>query len=244
MQFSNEQTNYKKSIIVECGFDWKEIIKRAYAQDCSDMLISASACLITHGHQDHCKCAKAILNSGKDIFATEETKEASRIEISGNGTIKPFETFCIAPKLYGYPFKVEHDFPNSLGFIIQCQETDETILFVNDCKYFKEDLSNYYFDYIFIECNYIDKFTRTIYEKAVKENDKVKMSQYKRVIDSHMGLERTKKILSSLKMNRCKGIFLMHLSDRNANEYKMKNEIKYLFPRIPVLVCQRNGGVK
>lgn len=243
MQFSNEQTGYKKSIIVECGFDWKEIVKKATAQNCSDMLIDASALLITHGHQDHCKSARAIQNTGKDVFATTETKEASRTN-DDTIIIQPNKSFCVANEIFAYPFKVEHDFPNSLGFIIQCRATDETILFVNDCKYFKQDLSNFYFDYIFIECNYVDKFTRTIYDKAVKEDDKIKMAQYGRVIDSHMGLNRTKKILSSLKMNRCKGIFLMHLSDRNANEYQMKNEVKSLFPKINVLVCQRNGGIK
>jgi hypothetical protein len=86
--------------------------------------------------------------------------------------------------------------------------------------------------------------TRTIYNNAVKENDLQKIKQYKRVIDAHMGLNTTKKILSKLDLSKCKAIFLMHLSDRNANEYRMKLEVKDVVGKTNVLVCQKLGGVK
>ena len=240
MQFST--LGYQQTIMVECGFNWKEIIKRAIAMNGKSILDNVSACLITHGHSDHARGIKQVMFNGIDTFASEDVHNQYGTTARGIN-IKDGETKCIAPDLFVTAFKVEHDYPNSLGFIIKCTKTNEMVLFVNDCKYFTYDLSNFVFDYIFMECNYEDRTTYAQYNQAVKNNDKIKEAQYYRVIHSHMSLNSTKKNLSKLNLNNVKGIFLMHLSDRNANEYQMKNEIREL-TRKQVLVCQKNGGIK
>lgn len=241
MQFSNEQ-GYKQTIMIEAGYSWSEIIKKLIVNDAAEMFYNTNACLVTHGHSDHAKGIKQATFNGLDVYATRETHEQHGTLPRGK-IIKDQDMTCIAPELYVYSFKVEHDYPNSLGFIIKCKATDETVLFINDCKYYKQDLSAFKFDYVFMECNYEDKYTYTIYNKAKKEGDKIRMAQYERVIDSHMALTTTKKNLQKLDLSKTKAIFLMHLSDRNANEYKMKNEIQKLTGKT-TLVCQRNGGIK
>ena len=240
MQFSNEASNYNETIMVECGISYKDMIRKSIECDCTEMLLKAKCCLVTHGHSDHSRAIRELQNNRVRVYATKETHE--NMHTKQQFLINDGETKCIAPKIVAYGFKVEHDFPNSLGYIIQCQETNETILFVNDCKYFQQDLSAYYFDYIFIECNYETRQTYAIYNQKVKSQD-ADVNHYKRVIESHMGSATTKKILSKLHMDNCKAVFLMHLSDKNANEYVMKKEISDLI-KVPTFVCQKRGGIK
>ena len=150
---------------------------------------------------------------------------------------------CVAPSLFIYAFEVEHDIEESVGFVIYCQATNERVLFINDCKYTKADLSTFEFDYIFIECNHTAKIVYTLYNKAIKENDVAMIKRYNRLINAHMSERGTIKTLEKLNLSKCKAIFLMHLSDGHANEYEIKNIIKKEF-EIPTFVCQKNGGIK
>ena len=242
VQFSNEQSNYKQTIMLEAGIPWPDMEKKAIMTKCDDFL-DTTACLITHGHTDHAKAIKQVMNAGIDVYASKATHKQYGTLEKGGKVISDGSTNCIAPQLYVYSFKVQHDYEESLGFIISCKATGENVLFINDCKYYTQDLSAFKFDYIFMECNYEDKYTYTIYNQAVKEEDHIKIAQYKRVIDSHMALSTTKKSLAKLNLERTKAIFLMHLSDRNANEYKMKSQVAEVTKKL-VLVCQKNGGVK
>lgn len=246
LQFSAE--NYNQVIMVEAGYNWKEILRLVGINNAFDMLWNTKACLITHGHSDHAKGIKQLTFNDIPVYASEEVHKQYETTLRGK-ILKAGETKCIAPDIFVYPFKVEHDYPNSLGFIIKCSRTNETILFVNDCKYYEADLSKFKFDYIFMECNYIDKQTRTIYHEALKAGDQVVVKQYERVINSHMSLATTTKNIAKLNLTNTKAIFLMHLSDRNANEYKMKlaiekETIRKCGIKKQVFVCQRNGGVK
>lgn len=241
LQFLNEQTKYKQTIMIEAGFSWNEIMKRAIRCNCTDLL-ETTACLVTHGHSDHAKGVRQVINSGIDVYASKHTHEVAGTLERGK-IITDGSTTCIAPMIYVYSFKVEHDCPESLGFIISCKATGENVLFVNDCKYYSQDLSAFKFDYIFMECNYEPKQTHIIYNQAVKEKDIAKIGQYKRVIDSHMSLSTTKKSIMKLNLEKTKAIFLMHLSDRNANEYVMKKQIAEATKKL-VLVCKKDGGTK
>lgn len=246
MQFSTPTGTYKKTIMIEAGLPFNIIKKRAAQNNASEMLSNLNALLVTHNHYDHCIALPNILNYAIDTYATSEVFEKfmDKTKYSfAKKVIEPGNDYCVENLLFLYPFPVEHDAPNSVGFIIYCQATDERILFINDCKYVKEDLSTYKFDYVFIECNYEDKQTRTLYSLAKQENDLVQLKQYERVINAHMGLATTKKILNKLNLTRCKAIFLMHLSDRHANEYLMKRIIS-ASTKIPTLVCQKNGGIR
>ena len=241
MQFADECTNYKITIMIECGFSWGEIIKKAVEIGAVDMLQDVSSCLITHGHNDHAKAINQLISNGIDIFTTQEV--ANRFNCTEANIIKDGESYCIAPSLFAYAFKVEHDFPNTMGYVIKCEKTNETILFVTDCKYYTQDLSDFKFNYILMECNYDEKMTYSIYNQVKKDNDQLKIKQYERVINSHMSMASAKKNLKKLNLENTTAIFLLHLSDKNANEYKMKNEIKNLTNK-PVYVCQKKGGIK
>lgn len=235
-------------ILIEAGFPLSYIY-----QKCAENGIRLSevvGCLITHSHQDHCKSARELQRLNIPLFASKPTLEA--ISCKGN-VIEPKQKFRVANGLFGMCFNVEHDVEGSVGFIIK--SATECVIFIIDHKRFTTNISHFKPDYVFIECNYDHKVVYPQYHELQKhkedlgyEDDEMrevnaKIKQMERNINSHASLRGTEKGLAKMDLSRCKGIFLTHLSDRYANEYKMKNEIQALFG-IKTYVCKKFGGIK
>lgn len=233
-------------IMVECGIPYSEILRKS--SDYGIMLSNISACLITHAHGDHCCSARKLV--GIPIFAHKSTLE--RIGVVGNQLI-PNCPNRVLNGLFVFPFYVEHDIEGALGFVIKTPT--ETVIFVNDNKRWTINLINFKPDYVFIECNYDHTMVYAQLNSLMKRNKEIanddpefkenseKIKQHKRNLDSHMSLNGCLKGLHKLDLCKCKAIFLMHMSDRYANEYKMKNEIQTEFG-IPTYVCKKKGGIK
>lgn len=235
-------------IMVECGISIKDIYRKLNNNGL--MLSDISACLITHAHGDHSSAARDLWKRGIPLFATQPTFD--QIYLKGNA-LKVKEPNKVCDGIYVYPFNVEHDIDGAVGFVIKTAK--ETVLFINDHKRWRANLKVFKPDYVFIECNYDHK---TVYaqmhdlEKKLnssqfteieKEDFKQKIKQHKRNLNSHCSLLGTLKGLSRLDLTNCKAIFLMHLSDRYANEYRMKNEVNFA-THILTGVCGKNGGIK
>lgn len=227
-----------RSIMVECGFSLKEIQQKMTMANLK--LNDVESCLVTHGHQDHAKAIKELALRYIPIFSSKETignvsKNTHELAVGTDA--------CVAPDIFVTPFKVEHDIEGSLGFIIHSKLSNETVLFINDCKYTKADLSPYQFDYAFIECNYVDRQVRKLHSDALKADDHALVARYNRLIHAHMSLYGTLKTLRNLDLTKCKGIFLMHLSDGHGNEYQMKRAVQTA-TKVPTFVCGKYGGIK
>lgn len=235
-------------IMVECGIPKTTLYQRL--NDNGIELKSVQACLITHAHGDHSCAAKDLHYLGIPMFGSVETLNAIGISGTYLEELKPTK---VVDGIYVMAFAVEHDCPGSMGFIIKTSE--ECVIFVNDHKKWDCDLRNFKPDYIFIECNY---FHKVVYaqineiRKALKHEPlsmpeyieyKTKMAQHERNLNAHCSLHGTLRGLEKLNLKNTKCIFLMHLSDRYANEYKMKNEVE-LKTQILTMVCQKNGGIK
>lgn len=236
LKFQNE--SFSRSIMVECGFTLKEIQKKMLVAGLS--LNDIEACLVTHGHQDHARAINELASRYIPVWGSKETVEAIKINAH---PMEPLEDYCITPDIFVTPFEVEHDIAGSLGFFIHCRFTDENVLFINDCKYSKADFGSVKFDYIFIECNYIDKQVRKLHHDAELAQNHIMIARYSRLINAHMSLYGTLKTLKDLDFTKCKGIFLMHLSDGHANEYFMKTAVKNA-TKVPTFVCGKYGGIK
>ena len=230
-------------ILIEAGFTYKELVKRAILQGAR--LSECEACLVTHCHGDHGIGAHIINDKGIQVFASKGTLEDKKVEIepTEHNTLKEWEPKYIAPNVEVLPFYVEHDAPEPMGFVIRDTLNKQNILFVNDCKTVKADLSNIPLDLVFIECNYSDQPMHIEYSKAKKDGDVTLINRYSRIFHQHMGLYGCKTLLQKLNLTNCKGIFLMHLSDKNARENEMREEVGKLFPTIPIHICRKNGGI-
>lgn len=235
-------------IMVECGLPYKTILKKL--NEIGVGINEVQTCLITHSHQDHCKSAVDLARREIPIFASKDTLEA--IKVKGN-VIYPKQRFRVIDGLFGMAFEVEHDAKGSVGYVLKTET--ECVIFVIDHKRFTTNLTHIKPDYVFIECNYdqkvvypqITELNRRKSELAFDDDEtheiNIKLKQMERNINSHASIRGTERGLSMMNLSNCKTIFLTHLSDRYANEYKMKNEIQTMFG-VKTFVCLRGGGIK
>lgn len=235
-------------VLVEAGIPTTTLYKKL--NELQIKLSDIEACLITHHHSDHSRSASALIERGVPVFASKGTLDT--LNVKGN-VIYPREKFRVLNGLFAIGFPVEHDAIDSMGFIIKT--ADDCVIFINDNKRWTTNLTHIKPDYVFIECNYDNKIVYpqiSVLEKRKEElayddpelkEVNTKLKQLNRNVGSHMSLRGCIKGLHKLNLSKCKYIFLMHLSDRYANEYKMKTEIQNEFG-IRTYVCKKIGGIK
>lgn len=218
-------------LLIEAGIPYRDIVRRAASNGLN--LLDLDAVLITHEHQDHARSAKALADRGLKVYGNADVCSGIREELQPN-TLK-----VIAPDTYVVPFEVEHDAFMPLGYVIYTGL--EKILFVADCKFWKADLSGQQFDYVIIEANYDGRLLHFAYENAKEEMKYEEAARYKRVFNAHMSLNNCIKALQKMDLIKCKAIFLIHLSDRNARELYFKEEVQRIIG-IRCLVAKKYGG--
>ena len=235
-------------LMVECGIPYRSILRR-----CNKLNLDLSQiknCLVTHAHGDHSLAAKDLSKRGVTIWANEETLKLCKVM---GGCLENHKPILIQEGMKVMAFPVDHDIEGAVGFVIKTKK--ECVIFVNDHKKWDVNLGNFKPDYVFIECNYNQRIVYAQYNELtrisklrgispaeLKENN-IKLAQVTRNIKSHCSLNGTIHGLQKLNLDNCKAIFLMHLSNRYANEYLMKNEV-YRHTGIKTFVCGREGGTK
>lgn len=218
-------------LLVEAGITYKEIVKKLAIA--GKQINELDAVLITHGHQDHCVARNDLIKRGFRVYGNS-LMASNEDYILSHHTEK-----YVAANTKVFAFSVEHDVENPLGFVIQ---TDmETILFATDLKFFKSDLSKIKFDHIFIEANYDGRVIHFARKNAEDKGDKSEIARYSRLIHSHMSISNAVRTLEKLDLTRCKSIWLIHLSDRHANELQFKAQVKEA-TKTNCFVCKKNGG--
>jgi len=212
------------SVLLECGIPFKRI------QRGLEFNVSAlSACLITHGHGDHCKAVRDMMKAGIDCYMSRGT--VNELGINGHRLhiIEPNKIFKVGSWSI-LPFQVEHDTAEPLGYLLVSGM--EKLLFVTDTAYIKyKDWHEYIkpipLTHIMIEANYSLDIIR---EKA--KTGKTNRALKSRVIRSHMSLETLVELLKSNELSNVHEIFLLHLSDRNSDEIKFKQEVQKLTGKV------------
>lgn len=236
------------TIMVECGIPAKSILTKS--MEAGVQIENVEACLITHYHGDHSKAIGDVVRWGIPVYTHKET--LAHCGADGEA-LEEMKVRKIAPGIAVLPFPVMHDAEGSLGFVIKTP--DECVIFVNDCKYWEPNLSGFKPDYVFIECNYWEKQVyaqiNDLHKQMAaggmsgheKRECSAKIRQYERNVNAHMSLAGCIRSLRKLDLSRCKAIFLMHMSDGNANEYEMKSAVERE-TGVRTLVCKKNGGIK
>ena len=246
LDFDINGTSHK--IMVECGLPYKTILSKLNELQLS--LKDIEACLVTHHHGDHSRSIKQLYDRDIPVFASKGTLET--LNAKGN-VIYPKQKFRVLEGVLALGFPVEHDAVDSMGFVIKTPY--ECVIFINDNKRWTTNLTHIKPDYVFIECNYENKFVYAQISELTKrktelfpEDDELrevntKLKQLERNVNAHMSLRGCIKGLHKLNLEKCKAIILMHLSDRYANEYKFKSDIQYEFG-IRTYVAKKQGGIK
>ena len=215
-------------ILIEAGIPVKRI-----QQGCGWMLSDVAGVLISHEHGDHASHAQDLTKYGIDVYASAGTIEATqktRYPISGPlaHPIKAMRKLLIRT-FEILPFDVQHDAAEPLGFLIRSTKSGEKLLFFTDTYYIR-----YRFDGISIimaECNYsMDQLRGNV------EDGTTPAFRIQRLAKSHMSLEALEDMPQANDLSKLRQIYLLHLSDDNADEERMKREIQEL-TGVEVYVC-------
>lgn len=200
------------AILLDAGLPYKTILK-----GCNFSTADVAGALISHSHGDHTKSVRDLAMWGEDIYASPETLK--EIDISGvnihpckNNKVFPVGSFSVMP------FDLHHDVRN-FGYLIESIVTHERMVYITD---------TYYTDYTFpgithwmIECNYVTE----ILERN-RTSGAVPFAVAKRVLSSHMSLESVCKLFQANDMSTAKEIHLLHISDSNGDESRMKRAVQ------------------
>lgn len=209
-------------LALECGLRYSEL-QRALNFQVSRL----HGCLVSHEHMDHARAAKEVARAGVDIYASHGTLTA--LELSGTrfNEIKAHEEFD-AGHWRVYPFDIVHDAVEPLGFFLM-HPAGWRVLYATDTAYLRYTFEG--MTHILIETNYEAETLR----ERVSEG-RLPAVVKRRITQSHFSLEHVKGFLRANDLNRVREIWLLHLSDSNADAVQFKREVQELTGK-PVYVA-------
>jgi phosphoribosyl 1,2-cyclic phosphodiesterase len=204
-----------KRILIECGVTWSKLQK---ALDFN--LKGIEGCLVSHQHKDHSKAIKNVMTAGINVYALEcvfQSQELAghhrAIHIRNKDLIK-LDSFQV------FAFSLNHDVP-IVGFIVHEKATGEKLLFATDTSHIIQKF-NYPFDIIAIECS----FDEAVLQKRVDDED-IHISLAKRLWGSHLEKDNCLSyIRDKCNLDKCREIYLLHLSGDNIDKRKTKQYFK------------------
>ena len=201
------------SLLLDAGLPIK-VIKQALDFRVRDI----SGCLITHSHGDHSKAAGNLAKAGIDIYTSKGTIDACRLaghRIKAIAALREFTvgTFTVLP------FDVQHDAPESLGFLLQSRASGEKLLYFTDTYYIKYKFKG--LTHIMGECNY----SMDIVEQSVRHGY-IPPELVPRLVKSHMSIEHFIDLLKANDLRQVKQIYLLHLSNNNSDAERFKAAVQ------------------
>jgi phosphoribosyl 1,2-cyclic phosphodiesterase len=217
----------RSPLLLDCGLSYRELQKATGYK-----LTGLAGCLITHEHQDHAKAAADLMRAGVDCYMSTGTAEALGLTSHRLRVVKALEQVQIGDWTV-LPFDTVHDAAEPLGFLIAGE--GEKILYLTDtayCPYRFTGLTR-----IMIECNY----SKEILDRNI-EAGKLHPRLRRRLLRSHMGLERVLAFLAANDLSQVRGIMLLHLSDGNSDAMGFKKAIQAATGRM-VRVAEKGEGV-
>jgi phosphoribosyl 1,2-cyclic phosphodiesterase len=214
-------------LLLEAGLPIKRLREELFARNLklSDL---AGAC-ISHEHGDHAKAVRDMLKAGVDCYMSNGT--ATALGVYDHHRFVPVDYDTIRESLIGRwqvkSFCLQHDAADPRGFMIT--HGDDRLLFIPDTVGMNEQFRGV--TTIAIECNHISDIL-----DANVANGSVPAELGKRVIQTHMSLSATISMLKNSDLSKCRKIYLLHLSDTNSDEQRMRREIQES-TGIPTEVC-------
>ncbi len=187
---------------------------------CEFKTAQLGGCFISHSHKDHSKAAKDLARLGVDVYTSQGTIEACSLTGHRIHTIKALQEITVGT-FKVLPFDVQHDAPDPLGFLFTSNETGEKLLYFTDTYYVKYRFRG--LTHIMAECNYDSETLRNSADAGY-----IPIELVPRLVKSHMSLEHLLDMLKANDLSKVKQIYLLHLSNNNGDEKRIKEEIQKL----------------
>lgn len=204
----------KTKLLIECGLKFRKI------QIALDFQTSKIAgCLLTHEHDDHSHSIRDVLKAGINVYTSKGTQEALGINHHRIKTIEARKQFRISSFTI-LPFETEHDASEPLGFLIE-SDKGERLLFATDTYFIRYRFKG--LNIIAVECNYSEDILRQNILDGI-----VPVVMKKRLLRSHFSFENYKEFLRANDLSQVREIWLIHMSNRNADADLFKREIQQL----------------
>ena len=237
-------------LLIECGFEYRELRKRLLDKGIS--IRELNAILITHEHQDHAKSVVDLHKAGKKIYAPRTVFEKygliGKVDEKQIMVEKRSKMIGMGIFVLGMPLDHEDDDGSpvyNLGYIITVED-DYRILFVTDTKHIRWDLSKYQFNMIFIEANNLKRVLHFALKSAKEKNNYGMVIHFNRVLNSHMLVEKTAKTLATYDLSKCEVIILIHLSaNLKINPFEFKKIVQkrlYNYKKLRKITTKNSKG--
>lgn len=200
----------RSRLLLECGLSWPKLREQLGFQSSG-----LAGVLLTHEHGDHAKGVQGAMAAGLDVYASKGTFEA--LDLTGHRcrTVQPLTQFQVGSWSV-MPFEAIHDAAEPLGFLLASK--DSKCLFLTDsayCRYRFKGLTH-----VFVECNHSLEIMR-----RRTADEELHMAHKKRLMHSHMSLERLQEMLAANDLSQVREIHLLHLSDDNSDEGHFRRAI-------------------
>lgn len=209
-------------LLIECGVSYRKL-QRLTGFGTAGIV----GCLISHEHKDHAGCYEQLLKSGVPVYASQGTAQALGCELFQ--VLEDREEVAIG-SFDVLPFPTFHDAAEPMGFLIRSRVDGEKLVFAADTVNLGYQFPGV--DIVAVECNYDEE----ILSRAQRMPEKVRH----RVSNTHMSVKRACVWLEKLDKSRVRSVYLMHLSDACANEWKFQRMVRdAVGPWVQVIVCPR-----
>ena len=214
-------------VLLECGVSYKKLKKL-----CGFATAELSACLISHEHKDHSACVRDLIAAGIPVYMSSGTADALALEGAVLDAAQALEhgKKITVGTMDIVPFSVFHDAKEPLGFLVQSKLDNDIFVFATDTVSL-----NYRFpgvNLLAIEANY-DKY---ILERCERMPEKVRH----RITNTHMEIDVLCDYLRQLDLQRCREIWLLHLSDATSHEDYFINKVRRAVPsHVKVNACRK-----
>lgn len=207
------------SLLLEAGIPYKKIQEKlAYK------LSEIDFCLLTHSHKDHSLSVRDLIKRGLDVYMSQGTKED--LSLKDNHRIKILEKDKKGYKridikdFYIYPFSAIHDVNEPVNYYLVDRKSKEGLMFVTDTGFIRYKIPENT-SYLMVECNYVkEKLDRNSLD------GKIDRKLRDRIVKNHMGLETLLEALRAAKLKNLKRVYVLHLSDKNADGMLIKSCIQ------------------
>lgn len=219
----------KATLLLECGLPYKVIQKKLNFK-----VSEIDACLVTHEHMDHAKAVKDLMKAGVDCYMTKGTAEALKVKGHRLNIFRKDDKgqgYCwkFFSDIQTLPFEAVHDVAEPVSYFIKTRDDKESLVFVTDTAYLKYKIPEC--DVLMIECNYV----KARLDENVRLGN-INTNLRNRIVKNHLSLESLVEALKAASLDRCKKIYLLHLSDGNSDEKLIKRTIQET-TGIEVVVC-------
>lgn len=203
----------QSSILLEAGIPWPRIRKGVNFKT-ADL----AGCLVSHSHKDHAKAIPDVCRNGIDCYASQETFDSFGVYNHRAIPVKAKDQVVMVGGWKVKPFDTVHDVPGSLGYFIQSYAGDR-LLFMTDTAYVRYRFPG--LTHVIIEAN----FSIDIVNCRMADGELDEMRK-RRLIRTHMSVERVLDFLRANDTSRIVEIRLIHLSAENSDAELFKSMVQ------------------